>query len=310
MSLAELRAPSVQIDPPRGLAYALGAYVIWGCLPLYLKLMQHIPVMELLAHRIIWSIPVAGAILCWQGRTSDLVAALRNPRMLAMAAVTATLISLNWAIYLWAIASHQAMDAALGYYMNPLFSIFLGAMVLGERLRRAQWLAIGLATLGVIVLTCENGRLPLVALGLMLTFGLYGYAKKRLPIGPNQGFMLEAMLLAPPALIWLIWTEISGQSHFIVTGAGDTALLLGAGVVTAVPLILYGNGAKLLRMTTNGILQFLSPTLIFIMAIVLFDEPFGRGEMLAFPMIWLALAIYVAAMLRQQFKRPGHAAPA
>ena len=227
-----------------------------------------------------------------------------------MAVVTATLISLNWGIYLWAIASNQTIDAALGYYMNPLFSIFLGAMVLGERLSRAQWLAIGLATLGVMVLTCENGRLPLVALGLMLTFGLYGYAKKRLPIGPNQGFMLEALLLAPMALAWVIWTMVSGQSHFLVTGAKDTLLLLGAGVATAVPLILYGNGAKLLRMTTIGILQFLSPTLIFIMAIMLFNEPFGRGEMLAFPMIWLALVIYVVAMLRQQFKRRSSAAAA
>ena len=288
-----------QTDPPKGLALAVAAYLMWGFLPLYMKATQHIPVFEVLASRVLWSVPVAGAVLLWQGRTRDLIIALKSPRMLGMAAITAALISVNWAIYIWAVVEGHAMDAAIGYYINPLFSVFLGAVVLRERLGRAQWLAIGLATLAVIVLTVENGHVPLVALSLMLTFGLYGYAKKKLPIGPNQGFMLEVLLLTPPALAYLLWLQIGGQSHFLAGSTYDTALLLGCGLITAVPLIAYGNGAKLLRLSTIGILQYIAPTMIFLIAIFLFHEPFGRGQMLALPMIWVALVIYTGAMIRQ-----------
>lgn len=293
-------------DPPIGLALAIAAYLMWGFLPLYMKLTQHIPVLEVLVARVIWSIPIAGAVLIWQGRTREMMRALRTPRMLGMAAITAALISLNWAIYIWAVVEGHAMDAAIGYYINPLFSVFLGAVVLRERLSKAQWLAIALATLAVIVLTIENGKVPLVALSLMLTFGLYGYAKKKLPIGPNQGFMLEVLLLLPPALIYLIWLQATGQSHFLGSGPQatyNTLLLVGCGVVTAVPLMAYGNGAKLLRLSTIGILQYIAPTIIFLIAVFLFGEPFGRGQMIAFPMIWAALVIYTAAMIRQA-RRP------
>lgn len=286
-----------RIDPPQGLAFAVAAYLMWGFMPLYMKATQHIPVLEVLASRIIWSVPIAGAVLWWQGRTGDLFAALRSPRMLGMAAITAALISVNWGIYIWAVVEGHAMDAAIGYYINPLFSVFLGAVVLRERLRPAQWVAIGLATLAVIVLTVENGRVPVVALSLMLTFGFYGYAKKKLPIGPNQGFMLEVLLLTPPALAYLIWLQASGQGHFMTGPAYDTWLLLGCGVVTAVPLMAYGNGAKLLRLSTIGILQYIAPTIIFLIAIFAFGEPFGRAQILAFPMIWAALVIYTGAMI-------------
>lgn len=302
----DLQAPDLlvpaRVDPPAGLALAIAAYLMWGFLPLYMKLTQHIPVLEVLAARVIWSVPVAGAVLIWQRRTRELMRALRTPRMLGMAAITAALISVNWAIYIWAVVAGHTMDAAIGYYINPLFSVFLGAVVLRERLSRAQWLAIGLATLAVVVLTLENGKVPLVALSLMLTFGLYGYAKKKLPIGPNQGFMLEVLLLTPPALIYLVWLQVTGQSHFLAAGPQggyDTMLLLGCGLVTAVPLMAYGNGAKLLRLSTIGILQYIAPTIIFLLAIFLFGEPFGRGQMIAFPMIWAALVIYTAAMVRQ-----------
>lgn len=296
-------------DSLRGLAFAVGAYVMWGFLPLYMKAVAHIPPVEVVAHRVIWSVPVAGAILVWLGRTGDLRHALARPRMVAMAALTAAVVSINWGIYVWAIGAGHTLDAALGYYINPLFSVLLGALLLGERLDRAQKLAIGLAALAVAVLTWEAGRLPWVALGLTFSWGTYAYLKKSLPIGPNQGFMLEVLLLLPIALVYALHLEARGAGHFLAGSAPDTALLLGTGLVTAIPLMVYANGAKLLRLSTIGILQYIAPTMIFLTAVFLFGEPFERAEMIAFPMIWAALVIYSAALLRQA-RRGGVSPPA
>ncbi len=283
-------------DTPQGFAFALSAYLLWGFLPLYMKALAHVPTWEVIAHRILWSVPVAGVILLVLGRTAELKAALRTPRMLGMGAVTAALITVNWGIYVWSIQSGHALDAALGYYINPLFSIFLGSVLLKEKLSPAQWAAIGLAALAVVVLTVEAGQVPFAALGLTLTWGAYAYFKKMLPIGPNQGFMLEVLILSPFALAYLVWR---GPENVLFTGdAGIVALLLSAGVVTAVPLMLYANGAKLLRLSTIGIMQYTAPTMIFLTAVFWFGEPFGMARAIAFPMIWAALAIYTVALLR------------
>ncbi|MDT8853668.1 EamA family transporter RarD [Paracoccaceae bacterium Fryx2] len=286
-------------DSLRGFAFALTAYFLWGFLPIYMKALAHVSPVEVIAHRVLWSIPIAGAVLWVTGRTGDLKVALRTPRMLGMAVVTATLISVNWGIYVWAIGSGHALDAALGYYINPLFSVFLGAVLLKERLDLAQKAALVLAAAAVLLLTWENGRLPWVALALTLSWGGYAYLKKSLPIGPNQGFLLEVLLLAPPAVAYVAWAQASGSSHFLTGPASDTWLLLGCGVVTAVPLMIYANGAKLLRLSTIGILQYIAPTMIFLTAVFIFDEPFGTARMIAFPMIWAALAIYTAALIGQ-----------
>lgn len=286
-------------DSPKGLVLAISAYLLWGFLPIYMKALSDVPVLEVLAHRVIWSVPVAGAILIWLGRTSDLRAALRSPRMIGMAALTAALISVNWAIYVWSIQNGQALEAALGYYINPLFSVFLGAVLLKERLSRLQWAAIALAALAVMVLTYEAGRVPFVALGLTVSWGIYAYLKKRLPLGPNQGFMLEVLILSPLALGWVIWIAARGEMVFLTDGK-VTVLMLLAGVVTAVPLMLYANGAKLLRLSTIGILQYIAPTMIFLTAVFVFGEPFGAARAIAFPMIWMALLIYTGSMLRRK----------
>ncbi|THD82925.1 EamA family transporter RarD [Aliigemmobacter aestuarii] len=292
---------SQNIDTSKGFAYAVTAYVMWGFLPLYMKALAHIPTIEVLAHRVVWSLPVAVAVLWARSRTADLRTALKTPRMLVMGAVTATLIAVNWGIYVWAIQSGQALEAALGYYINPLFSVLLGAVVLRERLSPLQWTAIGLAAAAVAVLTVETGRLPLIALALTLTWGIYAYLKKMLPIGPNQGFTLEVILLLPAALAYMAW--VGGDAAF-VTGTGwDQVLLLCAGLVTAVPLMIYANGAKLLRLSTIGILQYIVPTMIFLTAVFLFDEPFGHARAIAFPMIWAALALYTVELLRASRRR-------
>lgn len=293
---------SENIDTPQGLAFAISAYVMWGFLPLYLKAVAHIPALEVVAHRVIWSVPLAAGLLIVLRRTDDLRVALRSPRTLAMACLTAALITVNWSVYVWAVSEGRALDAALGYYINPLFSVFLGAVLLRERLNRAQIVAILLAIAAVVVLTVEAGGLPWPALGLTLSWGFYAFFKKSLPVGPNQGFLLEVLILLIPALGYTGYLGASGTGHF-ATGVGDTGLLLGCGVITAVPLIVYANGAKLLRLSTIGILQYIAPTFIFLVAVFVFGEPMGQARMIAFPMIWAALVIYSAAMLRQTRRR-------
>lgn len=294
-----MSAPNpTNVDTPQGLAFAVSAYFLWGFLPLYLKLIDHIPAAEVVAHRIIWSVPVAGLVLIVLRRTSDLAAALRNPRMLGMACVTAALISVNWGIYVWAINSGQALEAALGYYINPLFSVALGAILLRERLNRPQLVAIALATLAVVILTVEQGRLPLAAICLTLSWGFYAFFKKSLPIGPNQGFLLEVLILTPFALALLVWLEAQGTGAFAMT-TRDTLLLMGSGIVTAVPLILYANGAKLVRLSTIAVLQYIAPTMIFLNAVFIFGEPMDRARLIAFPLIWAALVIYSWTLVRQ-----------
>ena len=286
-------------DTLRGFGFALTAYLLWGFLPIFMKALAHISPAEVIAHRVIWSIPIAGAVLWATSRTADVRAAIRDPKMLGMAAVTAALITVNWGIYVWAIGAGHALDAALGYYINPLFSVFLGAVLLGERLSRAQIGAIALAALAVAVLTYDAGKLPVTALGLTVTWGFYAYLKKSLPIGPNQGFFLEILILLAPALGYVIWLQSTGKGHFMAGLTTDTILLLACGLVTAVPLMIYANGAKLLRLSTIGIMQYIAPTMIFLTAVFVFDEPFGRAKMIAFPMIWVALLIYTGSMIGQ-----------
>lgn len=290
-------------DSPRGFVLATTAYLMWGFLPLYMKALAHIPPSEVIAHRVLWSIPVAGLVLWITRRTGDLKIALRSPRMLGMAVVTAGLISINWGIYVWSIANGHALDAALGYYINPLFSVFLGAVLLKERLSRLQVAAVALAAAAVVILTVASGQLPLVALGLTVSWGAYAFFKKALPIGPNQGFLLEVLILMPLALAYLGWLALTGTGHFLGGPSRDMWLLLGCGAVTAVPLLIYANGAKLLRLSTIGILQYIAPTMIFLTAVLVFGEEFDAARRVAFPMIWLALVIYTGSMLRRP-KRP------
>lgn len=294
--------PKANVDTPQGLAFALTAYVLWGFLPLYMKLLSHISPAEVVAHRVLWSIPIAAVVLIVLRRTDSLREALRNPRMLGMACVTAALISINWGIYVYAIATGNALAASLGYYINPLFSVFLAAVVLGERPSRAQMVAIALAALAVLVIAIDAGQVPWIALTLTVSWGFYALAKKSLPIGPNQGFLLEVLILLIPALGYLAYLSATGQSHFSLSLDRDSWLLVGCGLVTAVPLMIYANGAKLLRLSTIGVLQYIAPTMIFLVAVFVFDEPFDRARMIAFPMIWLALIIYSTSMLRQMRK--------
>ncbi|MGX9145407.1 EamA family transporter RarD [Mesorhizobium sp. 128a] len=297
-------APDADAKARRGFLLALGAYLLWGMLPFYMKAVAHLPLTEVIAHRIVWSVPIAAAVLVWAGRTADFKAAIRSPRTIAMAALTATLISVNWGIYVWAISVDRTVETALGYYINPLVSIVVGAALLGEKLDRLQIAAVALAAIAVAVLTVDAGKLPWVSLALAFSFAAYGFFRKTLPIGPSQGFLLEILLLSVPALGYIVFLIANGQDHFISSNGTDTALLIGCGPVTAVPLLLFAFGAKLLRLSTIGIMQYIAPTMVFLIAVLIFDEPFGTTQAIAFALIWAALAMYSWSMFRGRETRP------
>jgi len=263
-----------------------------------MKAVAHLPLIEVIAHRIVWSVPIAACVLVWAGRTADFKAAIRSPRSIGMAALPATLISINWAIYVWAILVDRTVETALGYYINPLVVVVVGAVLLGERLDRLQIAAVVLAAVAVTVLTIEGGKLPWVSLALAFSFAAYGFFRKTLPIGPSQGFLLEVLLLSVPALGYIIFLIANGQDHFVSSTASDTALLIGCGPVTAVPLLLFAFGARLLRLSTIGIMQYIAPTMVFLIAVLIFNEPFGTTQAIAFALIWTALAMYSWSMFR------------
>lgn len=292
----------------RGFLLALGAYFLWGLLPFYMKAVAHLPLAEVIANRVVWSVPIAAAVLIWAGRTADFKAAIRSPKSLAMAALTAVLISVNWGIYVWAIAVDRTVETALGYYINPLVNVVVGAVLLGEKLDRLQIAAVALAAIAVTALTVDAGKLPWVSLALAFSFAAYGFFRKTLPIGPSQGFLLEVLLLSVPALCYIVYLIATGQDHLISSTGADTALLIGCGPITAVPLLLFAFGARLLRLSTIGIMQYIAPTMVFLIAVLIFDEPFGTTQAIAFGLIWTALAMYSWSMFRGREARP--AAPA
>jgi len=284
-------------DTVRGLIFAITAYLLWGGLPLYMVLMRDIPPLEVVAHRVIWSLPIAALALVLMRRTQDIRTALTSPRMLGMGLTSGLFLSLNWVIFIWAVFNERVLDASLAYYISPLFSVMLGSLVLRERLTGAQMLAVALAGAAVLVMTIAGGAVPWAALGMTLSWGFYALCKKQLPIGPNQGFLLEVLVLTPLALGYVLWLASTGNGVFL-TAMRPSWLLVGAGVVTAVPLMFYANGAKGLRLSTIGILQYIAPTGIMIVAVTFLGETFDTARWFAFAMIWAALVIYTWSMLR------------
>lgn len=292
------RAP--EGDSAAGLALAVSVYLFWGFLPFYMKALAAVSPLEVLAHRILWSLPIVAAFLWLRGEMGRALTALRRPQIWAMAALSAALVSVNWGIYIWAVGSGHALDAALGYYINPLFSVTLGAVFLHERLSRPQKAAVALAALAVALLAYEKGSLPLAALGLTLSWGFYAFLKRKWPIGASEGFFIEILVLCPFALAYVLWLGTQGTAAFGGNDAALNALLLGAGVVTAGPLLVYAHAAKRLRLSTIGILQYIAPTMIFLIALFAFDERLEGAARAAFPLIWAALVLYTGSLWLQR----------
>ncbi len=280
-----------------GFAAALGCYLIWGSLPLYIRAMNHIGAFELLAHRIIWSVPTAVILIALAANWRDVKAAFTGSN-LKWLALSSILIAANWAIYIWSVNAGRAMEASLGYYINPLMSVALGAIFLGERLKPVQLVAVALAVVAVLVLTVEAGGMPWISLALASSFAVYGFLRKTLPIGPSQGFFLEVSILGIPSLAYVFWLQMHGTSHFVWAQPENMLLLVLCGPATAVPLMLYGFGARLLKFSTIGIMQYMAPTMVFLIAVFIFHEPFSVWKMVAFLLIWVGLALYSWSMFR------------
>ncbi len=289
-----------QDETVKGFLFALSAYLIWGFAPLLFKALQHLPPVEIVLHRVIWSIPVAGLVLLFLGRTADIRAAFKSPRTMAMAAVTALLITGNWALFIWAVGVDRTVETALGYYINPLISVSFGVVLLGDRFTRAQMVAIAIAAFAVVLLTIGAGFLPWISLLLAVSFAIYGYLRKTLPIGPSQGFFLEVLIMGVPAIFYVCWLEYTGSGHFLNGTSSDSWLLMLCGPITAAPLILYAFGAKLLRYSTIGLMQYIAPSIIFVLAVFVFGEHLSAWQLAAFVLIWSALVIYSWSALREQ----------
>ena len=282
----------------KGVAAILGACTIWGLSPLYYKLLAHVPPIEVLAHRTLWSCAFFAALLLVQGRLGLVRLTLARRRDALVVGFAALMISTNWFFFITSIQIGKAIEASLGYYTFPLASVVLGALVFGERLGRAQILAVALAAVAVTVLTAGLGVAPWIALILACSFGLYGVVKKALPVGPVVSVTAEVLILSPVALAVLAWVHGSGAGRF---GAdiGDSLLLMLSGPLTGLPLILFSAAARRLRLATVGLLQYLNPTLQFTVATLVFGEVFSRWHAIAFALIWTALAVYSIAAWRQ-----------
>ena len=274
-----------------GFLACLGCYTIWGVLPLYFRFLDHITPEEMLAHRIIWSVPT-GLIFIAIARNWNALRATLTRQHLLWLTVSAAMIGINWFTYIWAVGQERVMEASLGYYINPLVNVLIGAVFFSESLRPAQWVAVGLATVGVTVMTAALGYLPWVALLLCITFALYSVIRKQVQVDARAGFVVEAALLAPLAMLWLGWFVGQPEGRLFGDGGWDVISLMAAGPITAVPLILFAIAAKRLRLSTIGMMQYLGPTLQFLISVVVFQEAFGLTHAVAFGFIWAALIIF------------------
>jgi chloramphenicol-sensitive protein RarD len=276
----------------KGIMYAIGAYVMWGLFPLYWKPLETIPALQLIGHRIGWSFILLFIILLVTRQWRAFRQAATQAKIIRIYMAAAILISVNWFTYVWAVTHGFVVETSLGYYINPLFSVLLGVTMFHERLRAIQWAPIVLAAIGVLYLTFSYGALPWIALTLAFSFGLYGLVKKAAPLGSLYGLTLETGLLFVPALAYLIGCEVAGQGAFLHGGPLLNWMMVGAGLVTTVPLLLFAAAVPRVPLTTIGILQYINPTMQFLLGVLLYKEPFTSDRMIGFGLVWLGLILF------------------
>ena len=275
-----------------GTLAALAAYTLWGILPIYWKLVERAPAAEILSHRAVWALVVVVILLSVQRQWGWVGRIAQKPAILLPFVATTLLLAVNWLIYLWANNNGHIVEVSLGYFINPLFSVLLGVLFLRERMRPGQWAAIGLALAGVTYLTISYGHLPWIALSLALTFGFYGLVRKTAPLGSVEGLTIETSLMFLPALIYLGYLAAQGTGSFGSAGLSTSLLLVGVGLATAVPLILFTKGARAVPLSTLGVLQYIAPTLQFIVGVLIFREGFSHAQTIGFTIVWTALLLY------------------
>ena len=277
----------------RGVLYGIGAYALWGFFPIYWKLLQKVPALELIGHRIAWSFLLLIAVIMLTGQLSELRTTF-NARTVGIYLIASLLIGVNWLMYVWAVNAGHIVETSLGYFINPLISVLLGLIVLRERLRAVQWLPVGLAFVGVTYLTIKFGQLPWIALVLAFSFGFYGLVKKLAPLSSLYGLTLETAMLFIPAVAYLGFMEASGTGAFMHIGLLPDLLMVDAGLVTTVPLLMFASAAKQIPLTMIGVLQYLAPTIQFLIGVFLYHEPFDQSRLIGFSIVWLALIIFWA----------------
>ena len=275
-----------------GILYAALAYIAWGLFPLYFKQVADVPSLEVVMHRTLWSLVFVFGVLMVRRQWSWMGTVLRQPKVLAAFVLSAMLLSGNWLTYVWAVQNQHVVDASLGYFILPLVNVALGFVFLRERPRSGQWMAVAVAAAGVLWLAMQAGRLPWIALVLALSFGFYGLLRKVAMLGALEGLALETLVLAPVAAVVLGWWAWQGQGALVQGTPATVGWLLLAGPMTAVPLLLFAAGARLIPMSTLGILQYISPSLQFALGVWLFHEPFEPARLVGFVLIWAALLVY------------------
>jgi chloramphenicol-sensitive protein RarD len=289
----------VGFDDRRGLWIAIGAFLLWGAMPLYWHVLKAVPALQILLHRIVWSTLLVGAFLFWRNGRGWLRAALARPRVAGLLAASGLLIGANWGLYIWAVNNGHVVESSLGYFINPLLNVLLGVVLLRERLTRPQWASVGVAAIGVLWLTVRFGQLPWIALALAGTFALYGLIRKIAAVDAMAGLAIEGGYLVLPALAVLGWSELHGAGGFLaLNGPGYGALfdvmLVASGALTALPLIGFAYAVRRVPLSAIGLLQYISPTLQFLIGVLAFHEPFDRDRAIGFAFIWLALAMFAS----------------
>lgn len=283
---------------PSGLVYGVAAYVLWGAFPLYFPLLEPSGAVEILAHRILWSAVTMALLAVALRRTAALRAILADRRVTLLLLVAAATITSNWATYIYGVTTEHVVETSLGYFINPLVTVLMGVLILGERLRPLQWVALGVGFVACVVLTWDYGRLPWIALVLAFSFGTYGLAKKSAGAGALESLTFETAVLTPFAAGYLLW--LGSDGHFIDEGAGHVLLLMSAGIVTAIPLLCFSAAATRITMTSLGLLQYLAPVLQFLLGITVLGEHMPAGRWIGFALVWLALAVFTYEALRER----------
>ena len=297
----------------RGLILGALAYTLWGTFPLYWTLLEPGGAVEILAHRIVWSLLTMVLILVLWHRVDQLKALLRDRRKLLLISGAAVVISVNWGGYIWGVNNGRVVETSLGYFINPLVTVLMGVLVLGERLRRLQWVAMGLAFVAVVVLAIDYGRPPWVALVLAFSFGTYGLLKKQAGVGAVESITLETLVLAPIAMAYVAWLVATSESNFGSHGLGHALLFTTTGIITAIPLMLFGAAAIRVSMVSLGLLQYLAPTIQFALGILVFEEARPASRWIGFGLVWVALVMFTVEALnhrRRQLRLVAHASAA
>jgi len=279
---------------------AVGAFGAWGFLPVYFKYMQDVPPLEILAHRIVWSVVLVGIMLRVIGRWAEVLTILESKRLMMWLCVSSILLACNWTLFIWAVTNDHLLQGSLGYYINPLVNVVLGVLLLGEKLTRAQWIAVSLSFGGVIVMAVGLGAFPWIAVTLALLFGFYGYVRKTLPVGAAPGLFVETLVVLIPAILYLLYLAWQGKGALGTVSLGYDFMLVLAGIVTAAPLIMFAAAARRLRYATVGFFQYLAPTLQFLLAVLVYGEAFTDTHKITFALIWVALAIYSVDTFRKR----------